>query len=63
MFKLYLAKGILADCTSIYCSEGQEGVCDYLEDIVDICKLKFGLSVKGEVCRKSLYPIHAKQIP
>jgi len=36
-------------CVTIYCEKGKPGVCFFAEHIAEECKVKFGITVLGEV--------------
>jgi hypothetical protein len=42
-------------CVKIYCEKGQPGVCDFAENVAEICEEKFYITIDGELdeCGKS----------
>ncbi len=45
MFDLEKIKKFYLICVKIYCKRGQIGVCEFAENIVEICEEKFAITV------------------
>ncbi len=49
MFGIEKVKEFYLMCVTIYCEKGTPGVCDFAENIAEICEMKFGITVDSKL--------------
>jgi hypothetical protein len=54
-FTLAEVKEFFVDCTNLYCNEGPGVICNFLEEVAEMCKVKFGIIIVEEFCGKQQY--------
>ena len=56
-----MVKSFITECTELYCHDGEEAVCQMLDDLAEICKLKYAVVVHNYGCGTSFTCINTTQ--
>ena len=49
LFDLHKVNKLYMMCVKIYCEKGKPGVCYFAEHLAEMCDVKFGITVIGEL--------------